>query len=133
MNFKELVQSTTDILQTEFSYDELKSVYSLRIGFAGNPDEIVNVYQDVFENEDDGISKKIIVCECLVRKYNDSMNLLEISKSNNDLFFSRVYISEDDKILIESCIFMEILDSLNLSAVINEIAQHSNYLKEQVI
>lgn len=133
MNFKELVQGATDILEAEYSFDEDKNVYAVKISFEGSGEENVYVYQDIFESEDSGISKKIVVCESMVGKYSGSVNLLELSKSNNDLFFSRAYVSEDEKILVESCTYMESLDSLNLSAIIDEIAQHSNYLKEDIV
>jgi hypothetical protein len=134
MNFRELVQEAVGILGAEQSYNEEKNVFSVKVIFEGNADETVYVYQDTFENEEDGISKKIIVCEALVGKYEENIDLLNLSNSNDDLFFSRAYVSgEEGKILVESCSFMENLNSLNLSAVIDEIAQHSNYIREELL
>ena len=132
MNFKDLVQGATDILEAEYTHEQQNNIYSVKLFFDGSVDETVHVYQDVFENED-GVSKKIIVCESMVGKYSSSVKLLELSKSNNDLFFSRAYVSDDDKILVESCTYMENLDSLNLSAIIDEIAQHASFLKEDIV
>lgn len=133
MNFKELVESAADVLNAKYSYDRAKNVYSVKLIFDDNIDEIVNIYQDVFEEDNESISKKIIVCESLVGKFDNSVNLLLLSESNEDLFFSRAYVStQNEKILVESCSFMENLDSVALSAIIDEIAQHANYLREEL-
>jgi hypothetical protein len=131
MNFKELVESSAALLEANFEYDEVNNAFSIKISFDDDIEEIVYVYQDIFEDDTSKISKKIIVCEFLVGKYDNSTDLLLLSGSNEDLFFSRAYISEEEeKILIESCTFMEMINDVNLSIIIEEIAQQGNYLKE---
>jgi hypothetical protein len=133
MNFKELVESAADILGAEFSHDE-QNIYAIEIEFEDELKEIVYVYQDIFESEGDGIAKKIIVCESLIGKYDESVNLLPLIKSNVDYFFSRACINdEDEKIIVESCAFMENLNSLNLSVIIDEVAQQSSFLHDEVL
>jgi hypothetical protein len=133
MNFKELVEEAAGILTAEYDYDEKNNIYSIKIIFDENIAEKVYIYQDTFENENDGISKKIVVCESPVGKFEGAIDLLLLSDSNEDLYFSRAYVSaEEKKILVESCSFMENLNALNLSAIIDEIAQHSNFLKEEL-
>lgn len=131
MSFKKLVEEASDILESFYEYNEEKNVYSIKIVFDDDSSETVYIYQDTFEDENDGVTKKIIVCEALVCKYDSSKDLLLLAKSNNDLFFAKASISEDDKILVESCSFMENLTSLHLSVIVNEIAQHVEYLKEE--
>ncbi len=133
MNFKELVESAADILGAKFTHDE-QNIYSIEILFEDNQKETVYVYQDIFESEEEGITKKIIVCESLIGKYDDSINLLSLIQSNGDYFFSRVCINdEDQKIIVESSTFMENLNSLNLSVIIDEVSQQSSYIREEII
>ena len=133
MNFKELVESAADILGAKFTHYE-QNIYSIEILFEDNQKETVYVYQDIFESEEEGITKKIIVCESLIGKYDDSINLLSLIQSNGDYFFSRVCINdEDQKIIVESATFMENLNSLNLSVIIDEVSQQSSYIREEII
>ncbi|MEK7434386.1 MAG: hypothetical protein AABZ74_14735 [Cyanobacteriota bacterium] len=133
MGFKELVEEASSILGIKYEYSEEKNLYSINMEFDNDEKQTIIVYQDIFEDEDEGVSKKIIVCESFVGKYDSSKNINFLSKSNNDLFFAKAYISEDnDKILVENCSFMEALNPLNLSIIINEIGEHSFYLKEKL-
>lgn len=132
MGFKELVEGASDILGAKFEYSEEKNVYSVAIEFEDNQTQVVNVYQDIYEDDSEGVSKKIIVSESLVDKFNSSKNIIFLSKSNNDMFFSKAYISESEDIMVENCSFMEGLNNLNLSIIIAEIAEHASFLKEKV-
>lgn len=133
MNIKELLQEAVDLLESEYSHDEEKDIYSVNIDFDGDK-ETVYVYQDVFEDESSGMSKKILVCESLVGVYKNTTDLLTLSKSNDSLFFARAYVSEEDgKILVESCVFMESMNPLNFSAVIREVAEQTIYLKDTLL
>lgn len=133
MNIKELLQEAVDLLEAEYSHDETKDIYSVNVDFDGDK-ETVYVYQDVFEDESSGMSKKILVCESLVGIYKNTTDLLTLSKSNDSLFFARAYVSEEDgKILVESCVFMESMNPLNFSAVIREVAEQTIYLKDTLL
>lgn len=132
MGFKELVEGASDILGAKFEYSEEKNVYSIAIEFEDNQTQVVNIYQDVYEDDSEGVSKKIIVSESLVDKFNSSKNIIFLSKSNNDMFFSKAYISESEEIMVENCSFMEGLNNLNLSIIIAEIAEHASFLKEKM-
>lgn len=132
MGFKELVEGASDILGVKFEYSEEKNVYSIAIEFEDNQTQVVNVYQDVYEDDSEGVSKKIIVSESLVDKFNSSKNIIFLSKSNNDMFFSKAYISESEDIMVENCSFMEGLNNLNLSIIIAEIAEYASFLKEKM-
>lgn len=132
MGFKELVEGASDILGAKFEYSEEKNVYSIAIEFEDNQTQVVNVYQDIYEDDSEGVSKKIIVSESLVDKFNSSKNIIFLSKSNNDMFFSKAYISESEDIMVENCSFMEGLNNLNLSIIIAEIAEHASFLKEKM-
>lgn len=132
MGFKELVEGASDILGVKFEYSEEKNVYSIAIEFEDNQTQVVNVYQDVYEDDLEGVSKKIIVSESLVDKFNSSKNIIFLSKSNNDMFFSKAYISESEDIMVENCSFMEGLNNLNLSIIIAEIAEYASFLKEKM-
>lgn len=133
MNIKELLQQSVDLIESsDFSHDEEKGIFTVNANLDGET-ETVHVYQDIFEDEDSGISKKIIVCEALVGVYKNTTDLLTLSKSNDSLFFARAYVSEEDgKVLVEACVFMENMNPLNLSAVIREVAEHSLYLKDEL-
>ena len=132
MNIKELMQQSVDLLESEYSHDEVKDIYTVNVNFDGDK-ETVYVYQDIFEDENSGISKKILVCEVLVGVYKNTTDLLTLSKSNDSLFFARAYVSEEDgKILVESCTFLESMNPLNFSAVIREVAEHAIDLKDQL-
>ena len=131
MSFKKLVEEASDILESFYEYNDEKNIYSIKVVFDDDSSETIHIYQDTFEDDVDGVTKKIIVCESFVCKYDSSKDLLLLAKSNNDLFFAKSSISEDDKILVESCSFMENLTSLHLSVIVNEIAQHAQYLKEE--
>lgn len=133
MNIKELLQEAVDLLEAEYSHDETKDIYSVNVDFDGDK-ETVYVYQDIFEDESSGMSKKILVCESLVGIYKNTTDLLTLSKSNDSLFFARAYVSEEDgKILVESCVFMESMNPLNFSAVIREVAEQTIYLKDTLL
>jgi hypothetical protein len=134
MNIKELIQQSVDLIEgSDYSHDEEKDIYNINVNIDGDTDK-VHVYQDIFEDEDSGISKKIIVCESFISIYKNTTDLLRLSKSNDSLFFARAYVSEEDgKILVESCVFMENMNPLNLSAVIREVAEHSIYLKDDLL
>ncbi|MFN8671039.1 MAG: hypothetical protein U0457_03025 [Candidatus Sericytochromatia bacterium] len=132
MGFKELVEGASNILSAKYDYSEEKNVYSISIEYEDSSKQLVNVYQDLFENEQEGISKKIIVCESTLGKYDSSKNINFLSKSNNDFFFSKAYISEDDQVLVENCSFMEGLNDLNLSVIISEVAEHASILSEKI-
>lgn len=133
MDLKKLIQGAVDLLGATYTYNEAKEVYTIELIFEGSTDEVVHVYQDLFEDDDEDISKKVLVCESYVTEYDSSKDLLFLSESNDDLFFSRAYVSEESKkIIIESCNFLENLTDLQLSIIINEIAQHSNFLKEEL-
>lgn len=133
MNIKELVQQSLDLIEgSDYSHDEEKDIFNINVNL---DDEIakVHLYQDIFEDEDSGISKKILVCESLVGIYQDTIDLLNLSKSNDSLFFARAYVSEEHgKVLVEACVFMESINPLNLSAVIREVAEHALYLKDEM-
>lgn len=132
MGFKELVEGASDILGVKFEYSEEKNVYSVPIEFEDNQTQIVNVYQDIYEDESEGVSKKIIVSESVVNKFDSNKNIIALSKSNNDMFFSKAYISDNEDIIVENCSFMEGLNNLNLSIIIAEIAEHASFLKEKI-
>lgn len=127
------MEQSVDLLESsEFSYDEAKEIYTVSVDIDGQKEDVY-VYQDIFENEDSGISKKILVCESLVGLYKNTTDLLTLSKSNDSLFFARAYVSEEDgKVLVESCVFMESMNPLNFSAVIREVAEHAIYLKDDL-
>lgn len=133
MNIKELVQQSLDLIEgSDYSHDEGKDIFNMNINIDGESANVY-LYQDIFEDEESGISKKIIVCESLIGIYKNTTDLLTLSKSNDSLFFARAYVSEEEgKVLVEACVFMESMNPLNLSAVIREVAEHSLYLKDEL-
>lgn len=135
MSFRKLVEESVSILNASFEYNSEKNIYTVKITFEDDSFETVQVYQDTFEDDSEGISRKTIVCESFVCNYTSDKDLLLLAKSNNDLFFSKACLSGDDgmeRIIVESCLFMEGLTALNLSVIIDEISQHTQYLKDNL-
>jgi len=140
MNLKNLVEDAVEILkQTEqyykiiSTYNEENNIFSIKLITQDNISEIVSIYKDNFETDYLG-NKEILVCEVFLAKNSDSINLSEILQSNEDLFFSKVYLSKEaENILMESCSTLETILAKDLAIIIDEMVQHSMYLKEEII
>lgn len=133
MSFRKIVEEAVSILNCTFEYNSESNTYTLKIVFDDDSVEVVQVYQDTFEDESEGINRKTVVCESFVCNYSGNKDLLFLAKSNNDLFFSKACISGEngmEKVIVESCTFLEGLTALNLSVIIDEISQHTQHLKE---
>lgn len=133
MEFEELIKETAAILGAEYSLDEEKKIYTFTMTYDDDVKEQVFVYQDVYEAEEEEVIKKIIALEAYVGKYDNSTDVDFLSKSNEDLFFARAYISEEsNRIMVESCVFQDNTSPKDLSLVIDEMAQHNSYLKSEM-
>jgi len=129
----EILRNTDQYSKIVSSYNEENEIYSIKLFVDDDISEILSIYKDYFESEFLG-NKEILVCEVFLTKNLESINLPEILQSNEDLFFSKIYLSEEDEnILIENCSFLENMLAKNLATIIDEMIQHSMYLKEEII
>ena len=130
MNFKELVPKIAEVLNAEYTLNEKENSCIFNLVFFDETIEKVKLHQDFYDNSE--LKKEIIILECFAGKYDEESDLDFISKSNKDLFFSRAYpLEEDNLVVIEGCLFLENSSPEQIGLVIEEIAEHSSYLKEQ--
>lgn len=126
MELKELIDKSLEYVNDITSYEVKDDIYFISIDMNENKKETLRIYKDYIETE---ISKEEIIVIDTNIELKDNTEIDFIDDYNKESFFSKVYLDDDNFLIIEACSLYENTNPKSLYLVINEISNTAYNIK----